>query len=257
MPLDPIRRDGRIRNSHAFHAPCPARTRVYRVSRPVFRGVRGGNDRQAVRPAGPAARARRAWSVCSGAPASPSSGATAPCSRPLCSAGGGCFSVAGKSGLVAIRAGTAVAFRVTEGNDGYRSLGRESIYVVRARDRHPCALCHGLMARSSDAGRGLLRDSVAAVRGFVDVHSHAVPSGMAVLARSRRGSSCAGSRFQSLVGRRTLVWASVGEGPPSLSVVVEWPQLAAGVWVRLPSGAIPALSQRAFSAISCSGFAPR
>jgi hypothetical protein len=35
------------------------------------------------------------------------------------------------------------------------------------------------------------------------------------------------------------------------------PQLAAGERVRLPSGAIPALSQRAFSAISCSGSAPR
>lgn len=46
------------------------------------------------------------------------------------------ISVAGDSGLVANRAGTAVAFTVTEGNTGYRSVGRESVYVLRAGERH-------------------------------------------------------------------------------------------------------------------------
>ncbi|HEY3207341.1 MAG TPA: hypothetical protein VGJ58_10365 [Gaiellaceae bacterium] len=45
------------------------------------------------------------------------------------------FSVAGNSGLVANPGGTAVAFTVTEGNTSYRSLGRESVYVLRAGDR--------------------------------------------------------------------------------------------------------------------------
>jgi hypothetical protein len=43
--------------------------------------------------------------------------------------------VAGDSGLVANRTGTAVAFTVTVGNTGYRSVGRESIYVLREGDR--------------------------------------------------------------------------------------------------------------------------
>jgi hypothetical protein len=47
------------------------------------------------------------------------------------------FSVAGNSGLVANQAGTAVAFAVTEGNTGYRAVGRESLYVLRAADRRP------------------------------------------------------------------------------------------------------------------------
>ena len=46
-------------------------------------------------------------------------------------------SVAGNSGLVANAAGTAVAFTVTHGNTGYRSVGRESIYVLREGDRQP------------------------------------------------------------------------------------------------------------------------
>jgi hypothetical protein len=45
------------------------------------------------------------------------------------------FSVAGNSGLVADRSGTAVAFTVTRGNTGYRSVGRESVYALRAGDR--------------------------------------------------------------------------------------------------------------------------
>jgi len=43
-------------------------------------------------------------------------------------------SVAENSGLVANRAGTAVGFTVTE---GHRSLGRESLYVLRSGDRRP------------------------------------------------------------------------------------------------------------------------
>jgi hypothetical protein len=45
-------------------------------------------------------------------------------------------SVAGDSGIVANRRGTAVAFAVSEGNTGYRSIGRESVHVLRAGDRH-------------------------------------------------------------------------------------------------------------------------
>jgi hypothetical protein len=41
------------------------------------------------------------------------------------------YSLAGTSGLVANHAGTEVAFTLTEGNDGYRSLGRESVYILR------------------------------------------------------------------------------------------------------------------------------
>jgi hypothetical protein len=44
-------------------------------------------------------------------------------------------SLAGNSGLVANRSGTAVALTVTEGNTGYRSVGRESVFVLRAGDR--------------------------------------------------------------------------------------------------------------------------
>lgn len=46
------------------------------------------------------------------------------------------ISIAGNSSLVANRSGTAVAFTVTDGNTGYRSVGRESAYVLRAGDRH-------------------------------------------------------------------------------------------------------------------------
>jgi hypothetical protein len=45
------------------------------------------------------------------------------------------FSVAGNSGLVANRSGTVVALTVSEGNTGYRSVGRESVFVLRAGDR--------------------------------------------------------------------------------------------------------------------------
>jgi hypothetical protein len=43
--------------------------------------------------------------------------------------------VAGNSGLVANAEGTAVAFAVTEGNNGYGVVGRESLYVLRSGDR--------------------------------------------------------------------------------------------------------------------------
>jgi hypothetical protein len=49
--------------------------------------------------------------------------------------GGRNLSLADSSGLVANRTGTAVAFTVSEGNTGYRSIGRETVYVLRAGDR--------------------------------------------------------------------------------------------------------------------------
>ena len=45
------------------------------------------------------------------------------------------FAVAESSGLVADRRATAVAFAVTEGNTGYRTVGRESVYLLSQGDR--------------------------------------------------------------------------------------------------------------------------
>ena len=53
----------------------------------------------------------------------------------------------------------------------------------------------------------------------------------------------------------TTSTSSICSDPPSLSAL--WSQLTAGAGARLPSGAIPAPSQPAVSAISSSGFAPR
>jgi hypothetical protein len=55
------------------------------------------------------------------------------------------FSLAGQSGLVANAAGTAVAFAVTSGDDGYASVGRESLYVLRAGDRSPREVYSGAL----------------------------------------------------------------------------------------------------------------
>lgn len=66
------------------------------------------------------------------------------------------FSVASNSGLVANRAGTGVAFTVTEGNTGYRSRGRESVYVLRAGDqRASVAYSHRLRFALCERWAGL------------------------------------------------------------------------------------------------------
>ena len=49
-------------------------------------------------------------------------------------------SVAGNSGLVANRAGTAVALAVTEGKQGYGAVGRESLYVLHAGNGRPARI---------------------------------------------------------------------------------------------------------------------